>query len=554
LFAQVIVLNGRITDKKNGSKLQGVTIKVGSDGTISDKEGNFTLTAKLSQLTEKGIKFTCIGYQSTRLIYQPNHFYQVALTPSNAELKEVIIGAGEDIIKKAIKRIPQNYPEKPTMLTGLLRAQIWRNKSHYFRSDAIIQAYVPPYNKNEKTIVTVLQNHIDSIYDKTLRYIRFAGAYDLVDFQDIVHNKVILNRIAKKRKFDYILTAKQFYNGHKVFVLNTTLKDTAKFFDKLEATFYIDTASYAFVAANVTFYNWIRLGVLKIQKVNYIVEYEQINNKWYLSQTHCNGIFEFRNEWPHFNADFIRTQIDTINAHPFLYKDVVQVMDDVYLVDKPANKVQQAVIDSLFSKTEREGKIEPLPTSLIDTIKKNNTITNPPNQNPKVSIVYKIILYISKGENVKILFGINKFPVSINSSSYNISSSVDYGYDEFINFRLYKGFFLEFGTYDNFWNNKHVDVNDTEINLIYNIVFNKKARSLTLTPFAGFDQIAISYKNAEYDYNTFNGGLRTSFELTHQFNLFISSGYNFANGIHTLNGLNITPTHYSIGFGLIFKL
>jgi hypothetical protein len=189
LHAQVIEIKGVTFDKKTGSKLPRVTIKVGTDGTISGKDGNFTLSTQLNMLTEKGIKFTCIGYQAIRLIYQPNHFYEVGLTESNAQLKEVLIGAGDDIIKKAIKRIPQNYPDKPIMITGILRTQLWRNKSNYFKSDAVIKAYVPPYNGNDRTTETVINNHIDSIYDKTLRYIRPVNDYNSIDFEDIAHNK-----------------------------------------------------------------------------------------------------------------------------------------------------------------------------------------------------------------------------------------------------------------------------------------------------------------------------------------------------------------------------
>ena len=128
------------------------------------------------------------------------------------------------------------------------------------------------------------------------------------------------------------------YNGHKVFVINTSLKDTDKVIDKLDATFYIDTASYAFVAANVTFNNWVSLGYVKVKRENYTVDYEKIGLKWYLASTHCDVAYEYQNENPTSKIDFIRTQIDSTNIQPFLYKDIVQKTDNVYLIDKPAKK------------------------------------------------------------------------------------------------------------------------------------------------------------------------------------------------------------------------
>lgn len=554
LLAQEVVIKGTITDKKTGSKLAGVTIKVGANGTTSDKEGNFNLTTHISTLTEKGIKFTCIGYLPTRLIYEPNHFYEVGLTQSNDQLKEVVIGAGDDIIKRAIKRIPQNYPDKPMMLTGIIRTQSWRNKSHYFKTDAVVKAYVPPYNGNEKTKVTVLYNQIDSIYDKSLRYIRKIQDYNVVDFQDIVHDKFIFNRISKKRKFDYLLAAKQLYNGHKVFVLNTTLKDTGKVFDKLEATFYIDTASYAIVAANVTFYNWISIGMLKINKGNYIVNYEQVGRKWLLASIHCTVAHEYKNEEPNTTIDFIRTQIDSTNVQPLLYKDIVQMTDDVYLVDKPAKKEEKDVIDSLFAKAEKEGIVEPVPTLLIDTIKKNNAITNSPNQKINRPFGVRLFDYIFKG-NIRNLPGITRFALTVNSPDFMVSESVNYGWSfTSSDFRLYKNLFLEFKLNDNFWNNKHIDLSEFALNLTNDFIFNKSARSITLSPFLGYDRLVVNYKKNQVDYNAFNAGLRASFEFTHRKSVFISSGYNFADGNRTLNGLNITPTHYSFTVGVVKKI
>ena len=554
LLAQEVVLKGTITDKKTGSKLAGVTIKVGADGTMSDKEGNFNLTTHISTLTEKGIKFTCIGYLPTRLIYEPNHFYEVGLTQSNDQLKEVVIGAGDDIIKRAIKRIPQNYPDKPMMLTGIVRSQLSRNKSFYFRTDAIIKAFVPPYNGKGKTTVKVLQNNLDTIKDNTIKYLRKLGDYTLVVYDDIAHNTTFLKHFARKREFDYLLTGKQLYYGHKVFVINTTLKDTDQVFDKLEATLYIDTASYALVAANLTFYNWKIPGAVKIIKGNTVVDYEKIKNKWYLSSIHYKGSYEYKKEDPRVKTDFIRTQIDTLDLQPFLYKDIVQGSDNGLVIDKPGNLIAKKLKDSLFAKAEKEGIVEPVPTLLIDTIKKNNAITNSPNQKVNRPFGVRFFDYISKG-NIRNLPEITRFALTVNSPDFMVSESVNYGWSiTSSGFRLYKNLFLEYKLTDNFWNNKHIDLSEFALNLTNDFIFNKSARSITLSPFLGYDRLVVNYKKNQVDYNAFNAGLRASFEFTHRKSVFISSGYNFADGNRTLNGLNITPTHYSFTVGVVKKI
>jgi hypothetical protein len=456
------------------------------------------------------------------------------------------------LIKKAIKRIPENYPDKPIVIKGILRTQAWRNKSEYFKSDAVIKAYVPPYSGNEKTTVAVLQNHIDTVYDRTLKYLKRVSNYNVVDFEDIAHNRFILNKILKKRKFDYLFIGKQVYNNHKVFVINTTLKDTNKIFDKIEATLYIDTASYAFVAANIYIFNLVRSGFLTNKVLNYRVAYEPIGTKWYLSETHFNGTSVYKKQSPVTTIDFIRTEIDSINAKRIPYKDIIQQLDDALLVDKPNSKEEWAKNNILFKKAESGGKVEIVSNTLLDTIEKNNAITNPPGQKVKRSFGHNVVYYLTK-DNVRITLELTKFPVAINSQLYVVSKSVNYGWGESMDFRLYKNLFLVFQGYTNFWNNKHIALSTTALNLSNDFVFNKNSRSITVTPYAGFEQIIISYQRNEIDYNTFDYGLRVSYELTHKRALILSYGFNSASGISTLNGLTITPTRYAIGLGIVIK-
>lgn len=552
VLAQLVSLKGRVVDRKNNLNLSGVTVKVGTEGTSTDKNGYFALTTQLKTLTERGINFSCIGYLNARLIYEPNHIYEVELVEDNNQLKEVIIGAGDDIIKKAIKRIPANYPDKPIVITGILRTQTWRNKSEYFKSDAILKAYIPPYSGSEKTTVTVLQNHIDTVFDRSLRYVRHIENYNVVDFEDIVHNRFILNKISKKRKFDYLLIGKQVYNHHKVFVINTTLKDTSKQYDKIDATLYIDTASYAFVAANIYIYNWVQIGLLTIKKLNYTVAYEEIGKKWYLAETHASHTAVLKNQAPQSTTDFIRTKIDSINVQRIPYKDIIQQTDDIFLVDKRNSKEEWAKNDSLFKKAESEGRMEILSNTLLDSIKKNNAITNPPNQKVKRPFGNRVLDYLSK-DNVRTILGLTKFPVVINNPLDVVSGSVNYGWGFGSNYRVYKNLFVGFDLYTNFWNNKHIGLSTIALNLSNDFVFNKSSRSITLTPYVGYEQIAISYQKTKIDYNTLNYGLRVSYELTHKKALFLSSGFNSLSGTSTLNGLTITPTHYAIGLGIVFK-
>ncbi|WP_028298592.1 carboxypeptidase-like regulatory domain-containing protein [Olivibacter sitiensis] len=551
-LAQLVLVKGNVSDKKTNSKLSGVTVKVGAQATATNKDGYFELTAPLKTITESGINFSHLGYLNSRLIYQPNHFYEVELMESGTELGEVVITArvnGEDIIKKAIKKIPENYPDKPISINGVLRIQTWRNQSEYFKSDALIQAYIPAYTSKEKTTVTVLQNRLDTLYDPSLRYLRRMAHYNVVEFQDIAHNSYILNKISKKKKFDYVMTGIQTYNGHRVFVINTTVRDTGKVYDRIEASLYIDTASYAFVAANIYFYNLVRMGLLTNEILNHRVDYEKIGKKWYLKEAHAYTELELKEQKPIAYVNFIRTEIDSIHPQPIPYKDIVQNGDNMLSIDKPGSEEEWARHEHLFKKAEDEGKMELISAALLDTIRQNNAI----NQSLKRPFMNRVYSYLSNG-NVKSSLGLAKFPIAISSEFHSVPGMVGYGLRLGTDYRLYKKLFVGFELGSNIWNKRRIGVSTLALNLSNDFVFNKDGRHIILSPYVGFGRISTRFEGERANYTAFDYGLRASYELSRKRALFISSGFNSANGSSTLNTVTITPTRYALGFGLVFRL
>lgn len=550
-IAQDIVLKGKVIDKKNRTNIPGVTVKVGTKATSTDDKGDFSLIIQRSKVIENGISFSYVGYLSIKLIYQPNQYYQIEMEENIISLNEVIVGAGDDIIKKAIQNIPINYPEIPIVVKGILRKQTWRNNSEYFKSDALIKAYIPSYTSNEKTTVTVLQNRIDSLYDKSIRYLKHLGSYNVIDFQDIVHDKYYLNKISNKKKFDYRLVGKRVYNNHKVYVINTSFKDTTTINDKIEATFYIDTATYAFVAANIFRNNIKWTGVLPINLLNFQVEYDKIGTKWYLKETHSSADFVLNKQSPKSTVDFIRTELDSINIEKIPYKDIVQNSDNVLLIDKYSDDLVWEKTKLLIEKFENDGAIANLSSELLDTIK-NNKINNHPDKILNKQFGSKVFTYLTH-TNVRTFYGLIKPPFLISSQTFSVAEPINYGLSFGFNARIYKNIFLGFKTYSNLSNRKKIDLSTVGLNLSNEIILNKTSRNLILRPSIGFDRFTTTYQNSSIKFNSLAYGLLVSYELTHKKAIFISSGYNTSLNAEIINGLNFTPSAFSFGLGFVFK-
>ena len=94
LFAQDLAIKGKVTDASDGNSLPGVTIAVKNTtlGTISDIDGNYSLTVKKGAT----LVFSFVGYNSQEFLVQNAQALNVALTPSITSLNQVlIIGYGQ---------------------------------------------------------------------------------------------------------------------------------------------------------------------------------------------------------------------------------------------------------------------------------------------------------------------------------------------------------------------------------------------------------------------------------------------------------------------------
>ena len=552
VLAQEIILKGKVYDKQNNLNLQGVTVTVGTKVTLTDDKGEFSVLVQQNNLIENGLKFSYVGYLSFKLIYEPNHYYQIEMVENTIDLSEVIVGAGDDIIKKAIQNIPINYPEIPTIIKGIIRIQSWRNNSEYFKSDALIKAYIPSYTSDEKTTVTVLQNRIDSLYDKSIRYLKHSSHYNVVDFQDIVHNKNYLNQISKKKKFDYRLVGKQVYNNHNVYVINTSFKDTTTYNDKINATFYIDTASYAFVAANIFRYNIKWVGALPIDVLNYQVSYDKIGTKWYLKETHASADFVLNKQSPKSTVDFIRTDLDSVNVNKFLYEDIIQKSDNILLIDNYKNDVEWEKTKQLIEKAEKDRMVAIISNELLDTMKNNNSINNPPDKILNKQFGRTVYTYLTNN-NIRTFYGLIKPPFVISSKSFVVSELINYAPSFGFDARIYKNIFLGFQTYSNFYNKKEIDLSSIGLNLSNEIILNKTSRNFIIKSSIGFNRFTTTYQNSSIKSNSLAYGLLISYELTHKKAFFLSSGYNTSLNTEVINDVIFTPSRFSFGLGIVFK-
>ena len=192
--AQVILIKGKVVDKQSGIPLSSVSITVGSTGASSNINGYYSFAVEKKIAEQNKIILTHIGYQVVSLNINSLNYHLVEMEISKNNMPEVIVGSGvERIIRKAIERIPLNYPSNDFILDGIMRIYHTETDTpkcyRFFKSDAVVKVHYPAYTDSETDAeVSVIQNKTvylkpnQAPYDSSI----WIGSY-LID--DFVHKR-----------------------------------------------------------------------------------------------------------------------------------------------------------------------------------------------------------------------------------------------------------------------------------------------------------------------------------------------------------------------------
>ncbi len=337
-----IEIGGHITDKQTKESIPyaHVYLENTSIGTVSNSEGYYILKIDSSQ-NYKSLIVSCIGYNNAKVNLENNlrDSLNVILSISPTILKEVIVtpGGAVEIIKKAIKRIPNNYSTKPVYLVGFYReVKTALNTGPLYVLEVLLKTYKESYliaSSNKKRKIRMLKSR-----KKTLEHVG-------IKFNGGIYSSFGNDIIAKKDKFfskviTYNLKEITRYNEREVYVI-TYLSDFSKGY------IYVDTKSFAITKLNTVY---TKRGIknrneqaqnINLEWYNGSVEsdYKLFNGKWYLQNiiVKSTAYDKLLLDTISATSEYITTLIDTVKVKPFSkrakkggikYKD--PLMDKIY--------------------------------------------------------------------------------------------------------------------------------------------------------------------------------------------------------------------------------
>ena len=215
-FAQTTI-TGVVVDKKEGAPLPYVYLKIDKIalGTVTEGDGKFRITIP-KKYDEYTIVFSYIGYEDLSLKvsdFKAKHKGIFEMSSATNLLTEVLVKPEKmprpkALLRKVIKKIPENYTSSPVMITGYYRETMKENGSYIKYSDASCKYYAAPYSN---------QKYKRKAYQSTFDFSQNSSSFGF-DFYNSLHRFHFHHQTLKAEHVDIIdsrsssnLSKKAFY-------------------------------------------------------------------------------------------------------------------------------------------------------------------------------------------------------------------------------------------------------------------------------------------------------------------------------------------------------
>jgi hypothetical protein len=344
-------INGRVIDvnTKIPVSFANIYIKNKAIGTISNYDGYFTFKIPIENVSDS-IYFSCLGYNtaSFQINKLPPEYNYIALSSKSIDIKEVNVNyiAPHEILKEAIKNISSNYSKVARINTAFYRELVRENSDYVNLSEAILSIYKAPYNSYSNDQVVILKGRKSPFLKPmdTLSF-KFQGGPNISLLLDIAKNPSYFMSDEFIKYYDFKLVDIGTINDRAVYNISFDQKEYSPY-ALYKGNIYIDRRTMAFVRFDFTFspkgideanhglvLKSPRKVKVKLMKANYLVNYNNQNNVWSLSNVREEILFTIHKKLTFFTKNFyieanlVITKTDTTEVHRFNNHDIIHQKD-----------------------------------------------------------------------------------------------------------------------------------------------------------------------------------------------------------------------------------
>ena len=193
-------VRGVVTDGSSGKTLPAVNIIVPGRNyaTVSNADGAFVIK---SDAPIPELVFSCVGYKTLR-VQVAGEMIRARMTPDKYMLDASTIVSGDpyEIVKSAIRRIPQNYSTKPELLKCFYRETLQKRGRYISVSEAVARIYKSSYlligradrAAIDKSRIIMSQRKRDTLSVKLMGGPTLAATADVVKYSEILFEDIEL--------------------------------------------------------------------------------------------------------------------------------------------------------------------------------------------------------------------------------------------------------------------------------------------------------------------------------------------------------------------------
>ena len=353
-----IKLEGKVlaADSKEPIPFASIGIPEKGLGNICNEAGAFELKIPVADKNAK-VCFTALGYKelclSAGTFKAQNH--TIFLEPANLQLATVEIKAitAESLVKEAIRRIPENYADKPVRYTFYQRQHTNINEQPAYIIESVNEAY---FNYPGKDYQLMVHKSRGRIMDR-----RFEDKMnrEYISFYDITNNSILSKgndflHPSKFKNYNFTFLREELLGRDTIFIITFSPRpkrngqenagNSGKLFlqKKTLAIARIESQFNDALIENINGHFLLKVGE-KMAKMDFTLEsksmqinYKRIGSRWYLHNLFTRASFTkvYKNKpTPERNNNFrqlVVTNIQTENPQEIPESERVQLYDNPY--------------------------------------------------------------------------------------------------------------------------------------------------------------------------------------------------------------------------------
>lgn len=306
------LLRGRVLGADTHEPLANASISVQqvNVSSVTNQDGYFSIRVPVSMKNSQ-LLIRHLGYENQNipivtLIGNPNN--HITLKTSPIELSEVVVvsGEGKELIREALQRIPQNYPDKPHMMVAFYREAVKKGSNYISLVETVLDIYKANYSSynNDQSKIYIGRKATD-ISPRDTVLLKFQGGISDALLLDIAKNPEIVFG-TDGSEYQFHIEGLININDKPHYIISFSPHPGIKEI-LFRGNIYLDAASLAFArmefnmnvedrkdAANIFIRRKPSKMRVEVNKAQYVVDFTESNGKWFFNYSSTEVSFRVR--------------------------------------------------------------------------------------------------------------------------------------------------------------------------------------------------------------------------------------------------------------------